>query len=60
MYFKAQKAFIPFVVGCYDFNNGALSMDVDVPDVEESLSLLERIIKIIRDIFDMIASWFKK
>ena len=39
---------------------GALSMDVDVPDVEESLSLFERIIKIIRDIFDMIASWFKK
>lgn len=35
-------------------------MDVDVPDVEESLSLFERIIKIIRDIFDMIASWFKK
>ncbi len=31
---------------------GALSMDVEVPDVEESLTLFEKILKAIKDFFD--------
>ena len=38
---------------------GALSMDTEVPDVEESLNLFEKIIKAFKDFFDWIASWFK-
>ncbi len=38
---------------------GALSMDVDVPDVEESLNIFQQIIKAIKDFFDWLASLFK-
>ncbi len=38
---------------------GALGIPVIAPDVEESLSFLQRIIKAIKDFFDWIASWFK-
>ncbi len=38
---------------------GALSMDIEVPDVEESISLIEKIIIAIKKFFDMIVSWFK-
>ncbi len=38
---------------------GALSMDVNVPDIDESLSLLQKIINAIKAFFDMIASWFE-
>lgn len=37
---------------------GALSMDVDVPDVEESLNWFEKLIKAIKDFFAWIGSWF--
>ena len=39
---------------------GALSMDVEVPDAEESLNLFEKIIKGIKDFFEKIFSIFKK
>ena len=39
---------------------GALSMDVEVPDVEESLSLLDRIRKAFTDFFNWLKSLFKK
>lgn len=43
---------------------GALSMDVEVPDVDESLNLFERIIKAITDFFkwigDLFRKWFKR
>ncbi len=38
---------------------GALSMDVEVPDVEESLTLFEKIIKAIKDFFEMLFGWMK-
>ena len=38
---------------------GALSMDTEVPDVEESLSLLEQIIQAIKNFFNWIANLFK-
>ena len=38
---------------------GALSMDVPVPDVEESLTLFQRIIRAIKAFFQWIAGWFK-
>ncbi len=38
---------------------GALSMDISVPDVEESLNLFEKLILAIKAFFDMIAGWFK-
>ncbi len=38
---------------------GALSMDVEVPDVNESLTLLQKIVNAIKDFFAWIASWFK-
>ena len=38
---------------------GALGYDITVPDVDESLSLIEKIIKAIKDFFNMILSWFK-
>lgn len=37
---------------------GALSMDVDVPDVEESLNIFQKIIKAIKDFFAWIESLF--
>ncbi len=37
---------------------GALSMDVPVPDAEESLNLFQRLLKAITDFFAMIKSWF--
>ena len=39
---------------------GALGIPVEAPDVEESMSLIERFIKAIKDFFNMIASWFKR
>ncbi len=39
---------------------GALSMDVPVPDAEESVSLLQKLLNAIRDFFAMIKSWFTK
>ncbi len=39
---------------------GALSMDVPVPDAEESLNLFQKILKAITDFFAMIKSWFTK
>ena len=39
---------------------GALSMDVEVPDAEESLNLFEKIIKGIKEFFEKIFSIFKK
>ncbi len=39
---------------------GALSMDISVPDIEESLNLFEKIIRAIKAFFEMIESWFKK
>ncbi len=38
---------------------GALSMDISVPDIEESLTLFEKIINAIKAFFAMIESWFK-
>ncbi len=38
---------------------GALSMDTEVPDIEESLTFLEKILKAFKDFFDWIASWFR-
>lgn len=38
---------------------GALSMDTEVPDVEESISLLQKIIRFFRNIFNIIAGWFR-
>ncbi len=38
---------------------GALSMDVPVPDVEESVSLFRRLLNAIAEFFRMIANWFK-
>ena len=38
---------------------GALGYKIDVPDVEESLNWLQKIIKAIKDFFAMIGSWFK-
>ena len=38
---------------------GALSMDVEVPDVEESISLIEESINTIKAFFGMIAKMFK-
>ena len=38
---------------------GALSMDVEVPDVEESLSLLDKIKNAFKKFFDWIKSWFE-
>lgn len=38
---------------------GALSMDVDVPDIEESLNLLEKLIRFLKGIFDWIVNLFK-
>lgn len=37
---------------------GALSMDVPVPDVDESLSLLDKLLKSITDFFAKIKEWF--
>lgn len=37
---------------------GALSMDVEVPDVDESLNWFEKLIKAIKDFFAWIGSWF--
>lgn len=37
---------------------GALSMDVPVPDVDESLNLFRRIIRAIKEFFQMIGQWF--
>lgn len=39
---------------------GALGIPVEAPDVEESMSLIEKFIKAIKDFFNMIASWFKR
>ncbi len=39
---------------------GALSMDTEVPDVEESLNLFQRLIRAIKSFFDWIAGFFKK
>ena len=39
---------------------GALSMDVPVPDVEESVSLFQKLLNAIKDFFAMIKSWFTK
>ena len=39
---------------------GALSMDMTVPDVEESLTLLDKIIKFFKMIFDALAGLFGK
>ena len=38
---------------------GALSMDVEVPDVDESLTIFQRIIRAIKEFFAWIGSWFK-
>lgn len=38
---------------------GALGIPVVAPDVEESLTLIQRIIKAFQDFFNMIAGWFK-
>ncbi len=38
---------------------GALSMDVDVPDVDESLNIFQRIIRTIKEFFQMIGDWFR-
>ncbi len=38
---------------------GALGIPVEAPDLEESLNLIQRIIKAIKDFFAMIAAWFK-
>ncbi len=38
---------------------GALSMDIEVPDVEESLSLLEKLIHAIKAFFDFIFNLFR-
>ena len=39
---------------------GALSMDVEVPDVDESLNLFQRIIRAIKNFFGSIGDWFAK
>ena len=39
---------------------GALSMDVEVPDVDESLNLFQRIIRAIKNFFASIGDWFAK
>ena len=38
---------------------GALSMDVEVPDVDESLNIFQRIIRFFKNIFADIGSWFR-
>ncbi|MBQ7294809.1 MAG: Ig-like domain-containing protein [Clostridia bacterium] len=38
---------------------GALGIPVEAPDVDESMSLIQRIVKAIKDFFAMIAGWFK-
>ena len=38
---------------------GALSMDVEVPDVDESLNLFQRIIRAIKNFFGNIGEWFE-
>ena len=37
---------------------GALSMDVEVPDVEESLTLFKKIMKAITDFFQWVGDFF--
>ncbi len=39
---------------------GALSMDFDVPDVEESLTWFQRLVKAVREFFQRIFSFFSK
>jgi hypothetical protein len=39
---------------------GALSMDVTVPDVDESLNIFQRIIRAIKNFFGNIGQWFEK
>ena len=36
---------------------GALSMDVEVPDAEESLNIFQKLIKAIREFFRKLFSW---
>ena len=38
---------------------GALSMDVEVPDVDESLNLFQRIVRAIKNFFGNIGEWFR-